>query len=48
VLDPGTPDPDAQALRRFNDAMAADPRVSCVLLTIRDGVTLIRREAGGQ
>lgn len=35
-------DVDVAAIRRFNDAIAADPRVSSVLLTIRDGVTLIR------
>jgi caffeoyl-CoA O-methyltransferase len=42
VLDPDSPDPDAQALRAFNDAVAHDPRISCVLVTIRDGITLIR------
>jgi caffeoyl-CoA O-methyltransferase len=31
------------ALRAFNDHVAADPRVVCVVLTVRDGVTLIRR-----
>ena len=30
------------ALRAFNDHVAADPRVVCVVLTVRDGVTLIR------
>lgn len=34
---------DTQALREFNDALAADPRVVCVMLTVRDGVTLVRR-----
>jgi caffeoyl-CoA O-methyltransferase len=43
VLNAGTPDPDAQALRKFNDAVAGDARVACVLVTIRDGVLLIRR-----
>jgi caffeoyl-CoA O-methyltransferase len=43
VCSPGTDDPDAQALRRFNAAVVADPRLICVLLTVRDGVTLIRR-----
>jgi caffeoyl-CoA O-methyltransferase len=36
-------DADTEAIRRFNDFVAADPRVECVLLTVRDGVTLIRR-----
>jgi caffeoyl-CoA O-methyltransferase len=31
------------ALRAFNDHLAADPRVVCVVLTVRDGVTLVRR-----
>jgi caffeoyl-CoA O-methyltransferase len=31
------------ALRAFNERVVADPRVVCVLLTVRDGVTLIRR-----
>jgi predicted O-methyltransferase YrrM len=42
VLDPDSPDPDAQALRAFNAALATDPRVSVVLATLRDGLTLIR------
>jgi caffeoyl-CoA O-methyltransferase len=35
--------PDTMAIRAFNDAVAADGRVVCVQLTVRDGVTLIRR-----
>jgi caffeoyl-CoA O-methyltransferase len=31
------------ALRRFNEKVARDERVVCVILTVRDGVTLIRR-----
>jgi predicted O-methyltransferase YrrM len=30
-------------LRAFNDKVVNDPRVVCVLTTIRDGVTLIRK-----
>jgi caffeoyl-CoA O-methyltransferase len=39
------PDGDAntRALVAFNDRVAADERVVCVMLTVRDGVTLIRR-----
>ncbi len=43
VLDPDDDSEGTQAIRRFNDHVAADPRVTCVMLTIRDGVTLIRR-----
>jgi caffeoyl-CoA O-methyltransferase len=32
----------ATAIRSFNDKLVDDPRVVCVLTTIRDGVTLIR------
>ena len=40
------PDPDGGSTRsivEFNDRVRADDRVVCVQLTIRDGVTLIRR-----
>jgi len=38
--DPGS---SAEALVRFNEHVAADPRTVQVLLPVRDGVTLIRR-----
>jgi caffeoyl-CoA O-methyltransferase len=37
------PHAGALALRAFNDKIVNDPRVVCVLTTIRDGVTLIRQ-----
>ena len=40
VLEPD--DESTRAIAAFNDAVRADPRVRCVLLTVRDGVTLIR------
>ncbi len=43
VLDPDDTSEDTVAIRRFNDALATDPRVVAVQTTIRDGVTLIRR-----
>ena len=38
-------DPGAmgEAIKRFNEHVLADERVECVMLTIRDGVTMIRR-----
>jgi caffeoyl-CoA O-methyltransferase len=33
----------AEAIRALNDKLLHDPRVVCVLTTIRDGVTLVRR-----
>ena len=41
VLDPQ--DEWTQAIAALNDKLAADERVVCVQLTVRDGVTLIRR-----
>ena len=32
-----------KAIKRFNDHVANDDRVICVMLTVRDGMTLIRR-----
>jgi caffeoyl-CoA O-methyltransferase len=45
VVDERQPDPDdtTLALRRFNDRVLRDERVVCVILTVRDGVTLIRK-----
>lgn len=31
------------AIRAFNDHVAADPRAVCVMLSVRDGITLVRR-----
>jgi caffeoyl-CoA O-methyltransferase len=46
VADPADEDPDTVAIRTFNDHVAADRRVEVVMLTVRDGVSLIRRRAG--
>lgn len=43
VVDPGATDENTLAIKAFNDVVAADPRVDCVLLTIRDGVTLLHK-----
>jgi caffeoyl-CoA O-methyltransferase len=43
VLDAASDDPDTVAIRAFNDKVAGDPRVRSVMLTVRDGLTLIRR-----
>jgi caffeoyl-CoA O-methyltransferase len=42
VLDPEDSTASTLAIRAFNDFVAADPRVVCVMATVRDGVTLIR------
>jgi caffeoyl-CoA O-methyltransferase len=36
-------DESTVAIKRFNDHVAADVRVECLMLTVRDGMTLIRR-----
>jgi caffeoyl-CoA O-methyltransferase len=43
VLDDDASDRDTVALRAFNDHVAADPRVRCVIVPIGDGVTLVQR-----
>jgi caffeoyl-CoA O-methyltransferase len=43
VINDGDHSADTDAIRAFNDAVASDDRVVCVQLTVRDGVTLIRR-----
>jgi caffeoyl-CoA O-methyltransferase len=43
VLDESDDSADTRAIRELNDRIASDPRVVAVQLTVRDGVTLIRR-----
>jgi caffeoyl-CoA O-methyltransferase len=38
-----TGDESTEAIKRFNAHVAADERVECLMLTVRDGLTLIRR-----
>ena len=46
VVDDPEADERTRALVELNDALRADPRVVCVQLTVRDGITLVRRAAG--
>jgi caffeoyl-CoA O-methyltransferase len=43
VLDPADDSAPTRAIRELNDRIAADDRVVAVQLTVRDGVTLVRR-----
>jgi len=43
VLDPSDASDDTRAIAELNDALVADDRIEVVMLTIRDGVSLIRR-----
>ncbi len=43
VADPTSDDDQTLAIRRFNDHVAADPRVDCVMLPISDGLSFLRK-----
>lgn len=43
VVDPSDNDPSTVSMRELNDYIASDKRVECVMVPIRDGVTIIRR-----
>jgi caffeoyl-CoA O-methyltransferase len=43
VADAEAQDPQTVAIRAFNDLVAADARVDCVMLAISDGLTLLRK-----
>ena len=43
VADPSVTDDNTKAIRDFNDKVAADERVDCVLLPISDGLTMLRK-----
>jgi caffeoyl-CoA O-methyltransferase len=43
VLDESDDSDGTMAIRAFNEHVRADDRVVSVMLTVRDGVTLIRR-----
>lgn len=42
VIDPSRDDEQTRAIRAFNDQVAGDPRVECVMLAISDGLTILR------
>jgi caffeoyl-CoA O-methyltransferase len=39
-------DESTKAIKAFNDHVVGDDRVECLMLTVRDGMTLIRRRQG--
>jgi caffeoyl-CoA O-methyltransferase len=43
VADPAADDENTLAIRAFNDQVAADDRVDCVMLPVADGLTLLRK-----
>src|SRR5262245_20557227 len=44
VADASAQDDMTKAIRAFNDKVAADPRVECVMVPISDGLTLLRKK----
>jgi caffeoyl-CoA O-methyltransferase len=42
VIDQSANDESTLAIRAFNEKVASDPRVECVMLAISDGLTLLR------
>ena len=47
VLDKDGDDEGTRAIKSFNEHVKSDPRVTSVMLSVRDGVTLIRPKEGG-
>jgi caffeoyl-CoA O-methyltransferase len=47
VVDDPRGDERTRRLAELNDALREDPRIVCVQLTVRDGITLVRRAPGG-
>jgi caffeoyl-CoA O-methyltransferase len=43
VIDAAAQDAESVAIRRFNDLVANDARVDCVMLPVADGLTLLRK-----
>ena len=43
IIDPENTSADTEAIRAFNDAVAADARVDAVMLAISDGLTILRK-----
>ena len=43
VIDKKATDDNTKAIRAFNDMVAADPRVDCVIIPLGDGLTFLRK-----
>ncbi len=48
VVDPAADDDNTRHLRRFNDHVAKDTRVECVMLAVADGVSLVRKRSADE
>jgi caffeoyl-CoA O-methyltransferase len=43
VARPEAQDPHTLAIRAFNEMVAADTRVDCVMLAVSDGLSILRK-----
>ena len=48
VVDPNADSDDTKAIRALNDFLARDARVQTVMLSVSDGLTLVRKRAAGE
>jgi caffeoyl-CoA O-methyltransferase len=48
VIDPGNHSDDTKAIRDLNDFVARDARVQAVMLSVSDGITIVRKRAAGE
>jgi caffeoyl-CoA O-methyltransferase len=48
VLDTQTPSDDTKALQALNEFIARDERVQAVMLSVSDGLTIVRKRAPGE
>jgi caffeoyl-CoA O-methyltransferase len=48
VLDQRAPSDDTRALQELNDHIATDARVQAVMISVSDGLTIVRKRAAGE
>jgi len=48
VIDPSANSDDTRAIRELNDFLAGDRRVDAVMLSVSDGLTIVRKRAAGE
>ena len=48
VLDRAAPSDDTKALQALNDFIATDTRVQAVMISVSDGLTIVRKKAAGE
>ncbi len=48
VLDNQSPSEDTRALQALNDHLATDTRVQAVMISVSDGLTIVRKKAAGE